>query len=245
VLQGLRAFGSTFLIFSDYMKPAIRLAALMRLPSIFVFTHDSIGLGEDGPTHQPIEHLWALRAVPNLNVVRPAGGNETALAWAFALRRTDAPTCMALSRQGLPVWNPAAVPDDAIDRGAYVLRDSFREPATPDLILIATGSEVAICTRAADLLEADDIATRVVSAPCLDTFGAQDASYREQVLPPECRARVSVEAGATTGWARWVGDDGASIGMETFGASAPQRDLYEHFGFTPDAVADKGREVAG
>jgi transketolase len=245
VLQGFRAFGSTFLIFSDYCKPSIRLAALMGIPSIFVFTHDSIGLGEDGPTHQPIEQLWSLRATPNLDVVRPAGANETALAWAHAVRQTDRPTCLALSRQGLPVWNPAAVPLGAIERGAYVLRDSFREPRTPDLILIATGSEVGICTRAADLLEADDVATRVVSAPCLDRFAEQDADYRDSVLPPDCRARISVEAGATIGWRRWVGDQGMTIGMETFGASAPQPDLYEHFGFTPERVRAAGLEVTG
>jgi transketolase len=244
-LQGFRAFGSTFLIFSDYCKPAIRLAALMGLPSTFVFTHDSIGLGEDGPTHQPIEQLWMLRAMPNCDVVRPAGANETALAWAHALAQTDRPTVMALSRQGLPVWNPAAVPEDAIARGAYVLRDSFKEPGPPDLILIATGSEVGICTRAADLLEADDVATRVVSAPCLDRFAEQDAAYRDRVLPPDVRARVSVEAGATTGWYRWVGEQGVAIGMETFGASGPQPDLYAHFGFTPDRIRANGLEVTG
>jgi transketolase len=245
VLQGFRAFGSTFLIFSDYCKPSIRLAALMEIGSIFVFTHDSIGLGEDGPTHQPIEQLWSLRATPNVDVIRPSDSNETALAWAHAVRQTRRPTCMALSRQGMPTWNPAAVPDDAIERGAYVLRESFKEPETPDLILIATGSEVGICMRAADLLEADDVATRVVSAPCLDRFAEQDADYRESVLPPDCRARVSVEAGATTGWHRWIGDGGIAIGMESFGASGPQPALYEHFGFTPERVRAAGLEVTG
>jgi transketolase len=152
---------------------------------------------------------------------------------------------MALSRQGMPTWNPAAVPDDAIERGAYVLRESFKEPETPDLILIGTGSEVGICMRAADLLEADDVATRVVSAPCLDRFAEQDADYRESVLPPDCRARVSVEAGATTGWHRWIGDGGIAIGMESFGASGPQPALYEHFGFTPERVRAAGLEVTG
>ena len=242
-LHYLRAYGSTFFTFSDYMKGSIRLAAIMGVGSIFVFTHDSIGVGEDGPTHQPIEQLAHLRAVPNLNVVRPAGANEVALAWKFAIEQRGTPTALALSRQGLPVWNPAGVPDDAIERGAYVLRDSFKEPDLPDLILMATGSEVHICTRAADLLEADGIATRVVSMPCLDRFARQDAAYRGTVLPPEVRARVSVEAAATLGWDRWVGDAGEAIGMTGFGASAPAKALYEHFGFVPERVADSARAV--
>ncbi|HEX2234327.1 MAG TPA: transketolase [Thermoleophilaceae bacterium] len=241
-LHGLRAFGSTFFNFLDYMKGAVRLAAIMHLPSIFVFTHDSIGLGEDGPTHQPIEHLAHLRATPNLYMVRPAGANETALAWRFAIEQTDTPVAMALSRQGLPVWNPSAIPDDAIHRGAYVLRHSYK-PGEPDLILIATGSEVHVCTAAADLLEADGIATRVVSAPCLDRFAEQDQDYRDEVLPPACRARVSVEAASPLGWAQWTTEDGEAIGMTTFGASAPQKDLYEHFGFTPENVAERGKAV--
>src|SRR5215218_6360273 len=241
-LHGLRAFGSTFFNFSDYMKASMRLAAIMELPSIFVFTHDSIGLGEDGPTHQPIEQLAHLRATPNLYVVRPAGGNETALAWSFAIEQTDRAVAFALSRQGLPVWNPTGVPDDAIHRGAYVLRESYKDPE-PDLILIATGSEVHICTAAADLLEADGIATRVVSAPCLDRFAEQDAGYRDGVLPPSVRARVSVEAASPLGWSTWVGEDGEAIGMTTFGASAPHKDLYEHFGFTPERVAERGKAV--
>ena len=242
-LHYLRAYGSTFFTFSDYMKGSIRLAAIMGVGSIFVFTHDSIGVGEDGPTHQPIEQLAHLRAVPNLNVVRPAGANEVALAWKFAIEQRGTPTALALSRQGLPVWNPAGVPDDAIERGAYVLRDSFKEPDLPDVILMATGSEVHICTRAADLLEADGIATRVVSMPCLDRFARQDAAYQGTVLPPEVRARVSVEAAATLGWDRWVGDAGEAIGMTGFGASAPAKALYEHFGFVPERVADSARAV--
>jgi transketolase len=225
------------------MKASIRLAALMGIPSTFVFTHDSIGLGEDGPTHQPIEQLASLRATPNVDVVRPAGANETALAWRHALKQTDRPTVMALSRQGLPVWNPSGVPKDAIERGAYVLRESYKG-AEPDLILIATGSEVHICNLAADLLEADGVATRVVSAPCLDRFAEQDQAYRDEVLPPACRARVSVEAAATLGWDRWVGDAGLAVGLDRFGASAPQKDLYEDFGFTPEAIAEHGRKVA-
>jgi transketolase len=241
-LHGLKAFSSTFFNFSDYMKGAIRLGAIMELPAIYVFTHDSIGLGEDGPTHQPIEQLAHLRATPNLYMVRPGGANETALAWRFALEQTSAPVAFALSRQGLPVWNPSAIPDDAIHRGAYVLRESFNG-GEPDLILIGTGSEVHICTDAADLLEADGIATRVVSAPCLERFAEQDADYQEAVLPASVRARVSVEAAATFGWSRWTTDDGDQVGMTGFGASAPQPDLYEHFGFTAENVAGRSRAV--
>ncbi len=241
-LHGFKAFGSTFFTFSDYMKGAIRLAAIQHLPAVYVFTHDSIGLGEDGPTHQPIEQLAHLRAVPNLYMVRPAGANETALAWRFALEQTSTPVAFALSRQGLPVWNPSGVPADAIHRGAYILRDSFKD-GDPDLILIGTGSEVHICNEAADLLEAEGIATRVVSAPCLERFGEQDDGYRDSVLPPAVRARVSVEAASTFGWERWTTDDGDQVGMTTFGASAPQPDLYGHFGFTAENVAARGRTV--
>ena len=244
-LHYLRAYGSTFFTFTDYMRGSIRLAALMKLPSIFVWTHDSIGLGEDGPTHQPIEHLAALRAMPVLRVVRPAGANETALAWHYAIKATDHPTGLVLSRQGIPTWNPAVIPDDAIDRGAYVLRYSYNEPDPPDLILIATGTEVHICASAADVLEAEGIATRLVSMPCMENFAAQDAEYRERVLPAACRARVAVEAASPFGWREWVGDLGAIIGMETFGASAPAGALYKHFGFTPDRVTDVSREVVG
>jgi transketolase len=241
-LHYLRGYGATFLIFSDYMKAAVRLAALMRVPSIFVYTHDSIGLGEDGPTHQPIEQLAHLRATPNLNVVRPAGGNETALAWRFAIEQTETPTALALSRQGLPTWDPAGVPDDAIHRGAYTLRESG-QGSKPDVILIATGSEVHVCNAAVDVLEAEGIGTRLVSAPCLDRFAVQDAGYRDTILPPDCRARLAVEAASPLGWHRWVGDDGDILGMESFGASAPQPALYEHFGFTPEKVAARARSL--
>jgi len=176
--------------------------------------------------------------------VRPAGANETALAWRFAIGQAETPTAIALSRQGLPTWNPAGVPDDAIDRGAYVLRESYGFP-TPDLILIATGSEVHLCNRAADILEPQGVSTRVVSAPCLDRFTAQDEDYRESVLPSKCRARLAVEAASPLGWHRWVGDDGEVLGMETFGASAPQPDLYRHFGFTPENIAERALAVVG
>ncbi len=242
-LHYLRGYGSTFFTFSDYMRGSIRLAALMGLPSIFVFTHDSIGLGEDGPTHQPIEQLAALRAMPGLSVIRPAGANETALGWRYTIASKDHPSALVLSRQGVPTWNPAGVPTDCIDRGAYVIRDSYKEPDVPDLILIATGTEVHICARAADLLEADEIATSVVSMPCMEHFASQDAEYRDKVLPPACTARVSVEAASTLGWHRWVGDRGITIGMEGFGASAPAGALYKHFGFTPENVAQTGRQA--
>jgi transketolase len=236
-LSGFRAYGATFLTFSDYMKGAIRMAAIMECPSIFVFTHDSIGLGEDGPTHQPIEQLTHLRATPKLNVVRPADYNETQLAWRFALRTTNRPTAFSLSRQGAPTLNPEDVPDDAIERGAYVLRDSDGDP---DVILIGTGTEVSLALEAADQL--DDLDVRVVSMPCMDTFGEQDAEYRDRVLPPDVKARVAVEAASPFSWYRWVGDCGGVIGMTDFGASAPAKDVYEHFGITADAVAQAARE---
>jgi transketolase len=238
-LHYLKAFGATFMTFSDYMKGSIRLAALMKLPSIFVYTHDSIGLGEDGPTHQPIEHLAALRALPQIAVVRPADANETALAWRFALASKDHPTALVCSRQNLPTLDPASVPNDAIDRGAYVLKDP--QGNNPQVILIATGSEVQLALQAADLLEKDGTAVRVVSMPCEDNFAAQSADYRDQILPPNVRARVSVEAAATFGWHRWVGDLGETIGMTTFGASGPASALFKYFGFTPERVADTAR----
>jgi transketolase len=212
----------------------------MHIPSIFVFTHDSIGLGEDGPTHQPIEQLAGLRAIPNLDVVRPAGYNETGLAWRFALRQSETPTVLALSRQGLPLWDPADVPDDAIERGAYVLRDSSGDP---ELILMATGSEVHVCHDAVKLLDEDGVRVRLVSMPCLDRFAAQDQAYRDSVLPPSVRARVAVEAASPLGWHRWVGEHGDIVAMEGFGASAPAKALYQHFGFTGAHVAERARAV--
>jgi transketolase len=238
-LQGFRAFGATFLTFSDYMRGAVRLSALMKLPVIFVYTHDSIGLGEDGPTHQPIEQLAGLRAMPRLKVVRPADANETVLAWRFALRTLDAPTAFALSRQNLPILDPDSIPDDAIERGAYVLRDA--EGGDPELILIGTGSEVSLCLEAADALP--DLRVRVVSMPCMDTFDEADESYREQVLPSACRARIAVEAASPFGWDRWIGPEGAFVGMRTFGESGPAKQVYEHFGITAERVAALAREL--
>jgi transketolase len=238
-LHGFRAYGGTFLVFSDYMRGAVRLSALMKLPSIWVWTHDSIGLGEDGPTHQPIEQLAGLRAMPRLNVIRPADANETALGWRFALRNREAPTAFALSRQNLPILDPEQVPDDAIERGAYVLRDA--DGGEPELILIGTGSEVSLCLEAAEMLKG--IRVRVVSMPCMDTFTKADEAYREQVLPAACRARIAVEAASPMGWDKWIGEEGAFIGMETFGESGPYKDVFEHFGITSERVAQTGREL--
>jgi transketolase len=240
-LHGFRAFGATFFTFSDYMRGAVRLSALMKLPSIWVYTHDSIGLGEDGPTHQPIEQLAGMRAVPTLKMLRPADANETALAWRYALRSNDAPTAFALTRQSLPILDPNAIPDDAIERGAYVLRDA--EGGDPELILIGTGSEVSLCLEAADLL--DGVRVRVVSMPCMENFTKADDAYREQVLPASCRARVGVEAASPFGWDKWIGSAGAFVGMETFGESGPAKDVYDHFGITSHRVAELGKELIG
>jgi len=240
VAHGFRALAATFLQFSDYMKNTIRLAALMKLPSLFVYTHDSIGLGEDGPTHQPIEHLPGLRAIPNLYVIRPADANETMLAWRFAMWQLTSPVAIVETRQGLPVIDPDKVPLDAIDRGAYVLSDPA-DGAEPDVQLIATGSEVKLCVEAQELLAADGIAARVISVPCAERFLEQDDGYRDEVLLPGVRARVAVEAAATLGWERFTGDLGSVIGMHTFGASAPDKALFEHFGFTAQRVAEEAR----
>jgi len=234
---GTRVFGGTFLVFSDYMRASVRLAALMKLPVVYVWTHDSIGLGEDGPTHQPIEHLAALRAIPGLDVVRPADATETAIAWRTAIEHLDRPTAMVLTRQNLPVIDRALYASaEGVTRGGYVLAEAGH--GTPKVILIATGSEVSIALDARDRLEAEGTPTRVVSMPCREWFDAQDASYRQEVLPPDVRARVSVEAATTFGWREVVGDDGESLGIDHFGASAPYQILYEQFGLTAErAVA--------
>jgi transketolase len=237
----LKPYGGTFLIFSDYMRPAVRIAALMQVPSIFVFTHDSIFLGEDGPTHQPISQLMSLRMIPGLQVIRPADGNETAAAWKLALE-AKGPTAFALTRQNLPI-----LPLDAdkvragAERGAYVVADA--EGA--ELILLATGSEVSLALEAHKKLAEEGIASRVVSMPCWSLFEAQDKTYRDQVLPPERRKRLAIEAGATLGWQKWVGLDGDVIGMDGYGASAPAKDLAKHFGFTADNVAARAKALLG
>ena len=232
----VRPFGGTFLVFSDYMRGAVRLAALMAIPSTFVWTHDSIGLGEDGPTHQPVEHLWSLRAIPGLAVVRPADANETAAAWAATLEQ-HGPVGLVLSRQALPVIAEPGAARAGVARGGYVLADA----PNPTVILIATGSEVSLALEAKALLDADGIATRVVSMPCLEWFDAQDAAYRDSVIPPDVHARVSVEAGATLGWWRLIGDRGRAVGIDHFGASADAGTLFTEFGITPARIADEAR----
>jgi transketolase len=231
---GTRVYGGTFLVFSDYMRGAVRLAALMKLPVTYVWTHDSIGLGEDGPTHQPIEHLSALRAIPGLDVVRPADANETAVVWGQVLRNTDRPAALALTRQNVPTLDPE-VTKGAV-KGGYVLADA--SDGQPRVLLLATGSEVQIALAARDLLEAEGTPTRVVSMPCLEWFEAQDQAYRDTVLPPVVRARVTVEAGISQSWWKYLGDAGEPLSLEHFGASAPYSTLYEQFGLTADrAVA--------
>ena len=238
-LSGLRPFVGTFLIFSDYMRPSIRLAALGRLNVVYVMTHDSIGVGEDGPTHQPIEQLSSLRAMPGLTVLRPADANETREAWLAALEG-EGPALLALSRQGLPNLDRPEGSDAR--RGAYVLREAAG--GEPGLILIATGSEVALALEAAPLIEADGgPGVRVVSMPSSELFEQQPPSYRDRVLPPACRARVAVEAAATWGWERWVGSEGGMVGLDRFGASAPAKDAFRELGFTPERVAEVAREV--
>jgi transketolase len=238
--HGFRALAATFLQFSDYMKNTIRLAALMELPSLFVYTHDSIGLGEDGPTHQPVEHLAGLRAIPNLYVIRPSDANETMLAWRFAMWQQTSPVAIVETRQGLPTHAPDDVPIDAIERGAYVLSDPA-DGAEPDVQLIGTGSEVQLCVAAQELLAGEGVAARVISVPCAERFFEQEDGYRDEVLLPGVRARVAVEAAAALGWERFSGDLGEIVAMKTFGASAPDKALFEHFGFTPQRVAEAAR----
>ncbi|MGW3112866.1 transketolase [Streptomyces sp. NPDC001091] len=237
-----RVYGGTFLVFSDYMRNAVRLSALMHLPVTYVWTHDSIGLGEDGPTHQPVEHLAALRAIPGLNVVRPADANETAIAWREVLKRwtkefgKGAPTGLVLTRQGVPTYNPN---EDAA-RGGYVLFEA--EGGEPQVILIATGSEVHVAVEAREQLQAEGVPTRVVSMPSVEWFEEQDQGYRESVLPPSVKARVAVEAGIGLTWHKYVGDAGRIVSLEHFGASADGKVLFREYGFTPENVADKARE---
>ncbi|MGW5654545.1 transketolase [Streptomyces humi] len=237
-----RVYGGTFLVFSDYMRNSVRLSALMHLPVTYVWTHDSIGLGEDGPTHQPVEHLASLRAIPGLNVVRPADANETAIAWREIHRRytkvfgKGAPHGLALTRQGVPVYEPN---EDTV-KGGYVLFEASN--GAPEVILIATGSEVHVAVEARERLEADGVPTRVVSMPCVEWFEEQDQGYRDSVLPPSVRARVSVEAGIGLTWHKYVGDAGRIVSLEHFGASADGKVLFQEFGFTAENVADKARE---
>lgn len=239
---GVIPYGGTFLIFSDYMRPAIRLAALMGLRVIYVFTHDSIGLGEDGPTHQPIGQLASLRAIPHLAVIRPADANETAVAWMVALERTSAPTALALTRQAVPTLDRSKYGSaEGLRQGAYVLADLGK--GSPEVILMASGSEVSLIVEAGEKLVAQGRSVRLVSFPCWELFEQQPETYREQVLPASVTARVSIEAGTPLGWARWVGARGAVIGLDHFGASAPYKDLYSHFGLTAEAVVAAATKV--
>ncbi len=241
---GVRPYGATFLIFSDYMRASIRLAALMEQPTIYVFTHDSVGLGEDGPTHQPIEQLVALRAIPGLLDLRPADANETREAWRFIMEYREGPAFLALTRQAVPhLDRDRLAPADGLRRGAYVLADA--EGSDPDVVLIATGSEVAVAVEARDLLAGDGIQARVVSMPSWALFARQSADYRDQVLPPHVTARVSVEAGSTVGWHRWVGAHGDVVGISRFGASAPATDMFKEYGIAATEVADRARTILG
>jgi transketolase len=239
---GFIPYDATFLTFSDYMRGAVRLSALAGLHVIDVWTHDSVGLGEDGPTHQPVEHYAALRAIPNLWFVRPGDANETAAAWAMAVERRGGPVALALTRQKLPTLpGTDQHAREGVARGGYVLREA--SSGTPQVILIGTGSELQLAFAAAEQLEADGIPARVVSLPCWERFDDQTQAYRDEVLPPSVRKRVSVEIGVSLGWERWVGDEGAIIGLDHFGASAPAGTIFEHFGFTADRVADVARKV--
>jgi transketolase len=239
-------YGSTFLIFSDYMRPSVRLSALMGLPVVWVWTHDSIGLGEDGPTHQPVEHYSALRAIPNLWVIRPGDANETAEAWRVALEREDGPVALLLSRQGVPTFDRADVaPARGLECGGYVLWDSAGADAsaTPELILMSTGAEVAPTLEAAHQLAGAGTHTRVVSMPCLELFEAQEEGYRERVLPTGARARLAVEPGVAMSWWRWVGDHGDVLSVERFGASAPGTRVLEEYGFTKENIVARAQTV--
>ena len=240
-LSGLtKSFGGTFAVFSDYMRPAVRLAALMKLPSIFVWTHDSIGLGEDGPTHQPIEHFAALRAIPDFDVIRPADANEVAAAWKIIIKGRKA-SGILLSRQNLPVFDRTKFGSaDGVARGAYVLKEASK---SPQLILMATGSEVSLAVESAQALEESGIATRVVSIPCFEWFNQQSQTYKDEVLPPSVKARVSIEAGISQGWREYVGDAGACVSLEHYGASAGANVLFKEFGFTVDNVVATAKKV--
>lgn len=236
-LHGLRPYGGTFLIFSDYMRPTIRLAAMMGLPVVYVFTHDSIGLGEDGPTHQPVEHVTSLRAIPNLLVLRPADGNETAQAWKVALSRNDGPTALVLTRQGVPQISPVG---NELEHGAYILKDSQGDP---QVVVIATGSEVSIGQQAVERLQQEGYQARLVSMPSWELFDQQSQDYREAVLPASV-PKLAVEAGVSLAWGRYVGNKhGDVIGIDRYGASAPYKTIFEHYGLTAERVAAKAKSL--
>jgi transketolase len=244
-VSGIRAFVATFFNFSDYMRASIRLAALMQAPSIFIFTHDSIGVGEDGPTHQPIEQLASLRAMPNLIVLRPGDANEVTEAWKIIANLQHSPVALVLTRQAMPTLDRSKyAPASGVAKGAYVLADA--PDGKPDLILLGTGSELSLCVDAYEKLKAEGIKARVVSMPSWEIFDKQDGAYKESVLPSEVTARVSVEMAATFGWERYTGSKGRNIGMHRFGESAPLKDLLKYFGFTVDkVVAEAHAAIAG
>jgi len=239
---GVLPFSATFLVFSDYMKPSIRLGALSRLHAIYVFTHDSIGVGEDGPTHEPVEQLAGLRAIPGLVVIRPADPNETAEAWAFAVKQ-QGPTLLAMTRQNVPHLDRSNARSPGVERGGYILAEA--EGGAPEVILIGTGSEVGLCVKAQERLKGYGVKARVVSLPSWEIFGAQDETYREQVLPKAIKKRITVEAGSTMGWSKWAGDEGVIVGLDGFGASAPGRELMQHFGFTVEHVTSAALKTLG
>lgn len=242
--KGLFPFGGTFFIFSDYMRPAIRLAALSELPVVYVFTHDSVALGEDGPTHQPIEQLASLRAMPNVTVIRPSDASETVVAWRMALEHRDGPTALILTRQALPVLERAALGDaEGLVKGAYVLREA--PEGDPEALVLATGSEVHIALEASEVLAERSVRVRVVAMPSWELFEAQSPGYKESVLPVNVSARVAIEAGATLGWERYVGLGGKVIGLDRFGASAPASVLYKEFGLTSENVVAEVLSVLG
>ena len=240
---GIRPYGGTFLVFADYMRPAIRVASLMKLPVIYVFTHDSVAVGEDGPTHQPVEHVASLRAIPGLNVIRPADFNETSQAWQIALKSVDAPTALLLSRQKLPVLDKILDQPkgngNVID-GAYVIKDSDKDP---DLILIGSGAELHICISAAETLENEGISTRVVSMPSWELFSKSPEVYQERILPETVTKRIAVEAGISMGWERFVGNKGKIISIDKFGASAPGNKVLEEYGFTSENIVKTAKEM--
>jgi transketolase len=241
---GIRPYAATFFIFTDYARPAIRLSALMELPVIYVMTHDSIGLGEDGPTHQPIEQLASLRAMPIICVIRPADANEVAFAWRAAMEHTGGPTMLVLTRQGLPILDRSKVAGaEGLLKGGYIL--SKEKGGAPDIILMASGSEVQLIFAAQEMLFSDGIDARVVSMPCWEFFVEQSQEYRDEVLPPEVKARLAVEAGVPQGWHQWVGDGGDIIGITRFGASAPAKENFKQYGFTVENVVQRAKKLVG
>jgi len=241
---GVVPYGGTFLVFSDYMRPAIRLSALSRYPSIWVFTHDSIGVGEDGPTHQPVEHLAALRSIPNLVVLRPADANEVLESWKIAIGRRNGPTALILTRQNLPTFDRSVyAPARGVETGAYVMADLG--DSLPELILMASGSEVSLMVQAGTLLAAEGVNVRLVSFPSWELFASQKKEYRDSVLLPGVHARLAIEAGVSLGWDRWVGDRGSVISIEKYGSSAPFQIIYEEYGFTTEDVISQARSLIG